>query len=81
MNPEIDAFGEVVSDGFRCAVASAEEATEVEGALEAAGATASDGRDRSFLLGDRARRLQLTITLDPILPLDESGCEGASLPF
>jgi hypothetical protein len=33
------------------------------------------------MLGDRANGQVLTITLDPILPLDETGCEGATFPF
>ena len=84
LDPELDAYGAPVATGgdeLRCGMASAAEATALQQALETAGATVSDQKDLSFMLGDRANGQVLTITLDPILPLDETGCEGATFPF
>lgn len=82
----IDAFGDVMKDPAgdpvegRCGVVSAEEATAVIEALEAAGATPADRTWTSFDLGDRATSRVVTITLEPILP-DETSCEGATIPY
>ncbi len=81
----IDAFGDVMEnvaqgpDAPRCGVVSAEEATAVIDALEAAGATPDDQTYIYFALGDRATSRVVHIILERIMP-DETSCEGASLP-
>ncbi len=80
----IDAFGDVMEDlagqpfdATRCGVVSAEQATAVIEALEAAGATPSDQTYIHFALGDRASSRVVHIFLERIMP-DETSCEGAS---
>jgi len=86
----IDAYGDAVENvaqepgnldpAYRCRVVSAEEATAVIEALEAAGATPSDETWISFQLGYRATSRLITITIEPILPRAESSC-GPEIPF
>ena len=85
----IDAYGDAVEnvaqepggpDSLRCRVVSAEEATAVIEALQAAGATPSDQTWISFQLGYRATRGLVTINIEPILPQADTSC-GAEIPF
>ncbi len=81
----IDSFGtDLLGEGsepqVRCGVVTADEGAAVAEALESAGATPSEQRQRAYSLGDRAVPSLITINLVPILPLDEGGCEGAGLP-
>lgn len=86
LDEAIDAFGDVMLDPAgepvegRCGVVSAEEATAVMEALEAAGATLSDQTWITSSLGDRATGRVVFIILERIMP-DETSCEGASIPF
>lgn len=74
LDNEIGAFGEVTNpapDKIRCGMVGAEDGAAVIDALEVAGASAFG---LSFGLGDRANNRHVTITLEPILPLDEGTC-------
>lgn len=85
----IDAYGDAVEnvgqepggpDASRCRVVSAEEATAVIEALEAAGATPSDQTWISFQLGYRATSGLVSITIEPILPQADTSC-GLEITF
>jgi hypothetical protein len=87
LDEAIDAFGDVMLDPAgqpvegRCGVVSAEEATAVMEALEAAGARL-EGQTWwiTSSLGDRANDREVRIILEWIMP-DETSCEGVGIHF
>jgi hypothetical protein len=77
LDVEMANFGEVVNpapDEIRCGFVDAAEGASVIDALEAAGATPTEGTYLSFQLGDRATGRVVTINLEPILPFAETTC-------
>ena len=58
----------------RCRLIDGPDGAAVLAALEAAGATAQDGTNLAFELGERAAPRTIRIILAPILPFDESVC-------
>ena len=86
LEASIDDFGEAMEspalglDTARCGVISADEATAVVAALEAAGATPSERLWTALELGERANNRMVRITIAPAMP-DETSCEGGPLPL
>ena len=74
---EIAAFGEVTNpppDEVRCGIVEGEDGAAVIVALEEAGAVMGGPTGSSYELGERATSRLVTITLEPILPLDGTRC-------
>jgi hypothetical protein len=65
-----------------CSVLSAADAELVQAALVEAGAPTADWFLPSYRLGDRDATRVMDLVFEPILPLDERGCDGGySLSF
>ena len=84
LSESIDDFGEPTEspalgrDSARCGVISADEATAVIAALEAARATPDEHPWTALLLGERANNLVVRITSAPAMP-DETTCDAGPL--